>query len=95
MVKPNEDPQLLQMLPLGQYEYVDVTFAAADTDTTIPYTRLKTEDYNSVRFIDITPSTGKVYRAAHPNKTAWGLNYMILRCTVAQTTRLLLFLERN
>jgi hypothetical protein len=90
-----EEPALLRMLPVGQYEYVDATFAAADTDTVIPYTILKPEDFNDVRWIDVTPQTGKVYRAIDPNKVAWGQNYVILRSTVAGTTRLLLFLERS
>jgi hypothetical protein len=89
-----EDPQLLRMLPQGQYEYVDVSFAMADTDTVIP-TSLVPEDPNSIRWIDVTPSSGKVYRASDPNRVAWQNGYIILRNTEVQSTRLLLFLERD
>lgn len=90
-----EDPETLRMLPLSQYEYVDVTFQAADTDTVVTYERLRPQDPESVRWLDITPHTGKVYRALAPNRTAWAYGYMILRSTVAGPTRLLLFLERE
>lgn len=40
--------------PFGQYEWVDVTFPEADTDVVIPYTRLRPEGYNDVRWIDVT-----------------------------------------
>lgn len=99
MVNPKEraidDPQLRKMLPQGQYEYVDATFAAADTDTIIPYSIIKPEDANSVRWIDVTPNVGRVYRAVDPNKTNWGTQYIILRSSAIGSTRLLLFLERE
>jgi hypothetical protein len=95
MVKLSNDPQLLRMLPQGQYEYVDVTFAAADTDTVITYSSLAPEDFNAIRWIDVTPGTGRVYRASNPDRTTWKQGYVILRSTVAGTTRLLLFLERE
>lgn len=87
--------EFLRMLPVGRYEYVDATFVAADTDTLIPYTILNPEDPNAVRWIDVTPQTGKVYRAIDPDKTSWTKGFVILRSTVAETTRLLLFLERD
>lgn len=40
--------------PFGQYEWVDVTFPEADVDVVIPYTRLKPESYDDVRWIDVT-----------------------------------------
>lgn len=86
---------LLKLLPFGQYEYVDVTFAAADTDTLIPYSILRPENVNAVRWLDVTPGAGRVYRAADPNRQSWGLNYVILRNSAAGVTRLLLFLERE
>lgn len=39
--------------PFGQYEYVDVFFPDADIDTSIPYTRLRPESYEDIRWIDI------------------------------------------
>ena len=87
--------ELLKLLPIGQYEYVDATFTAADTDTVIPYSIIRPEDPESVRWFDITPHTGRVYRALAPDRTSWGDNYVILRSTVAGATRLLLFLERD
>jgi len=91
----NVRKDLYGMLPLSQYEYVDATFTAADTDTVIHYTRLKTEDFNAVRWIDITPNAGRVYRASNPNKKNWDSGYIILRSSAIGSTRLLLFLERN
>jgi hypothetical protein len=91
----SEDAQLLRMLPVGQYEYVDVSFVMADTDTVISYTNLRAENPESIRWIDITPSTGRVYRAADPNKTTWNSGYVILRSTAIGSTRLLLFVERT
>lgn len=91
----NMRSEMFRMLPMGQYEFVDVTFAAADTDTVVPYSILHPQDFESIRWIDVTPQSGKVYRASDPNKTAWGNGYIILRNTAAQTTRLLLFVERD
>jgi len=91
----NEDPQLLRMLPQGQYEYVDVNFVAADTDTVIAYSILKPQDFNAVRWIDVTPNVGRIYRAIDPNKLNWDSGYVILRSTAIGSTRLLLFLERE
>lgn len=95
MVKQNPDSALLPMLPMGQYEYVDVEFVAADTDTVVKYEVLSPQDPESVRWLDITPHTGRVYRALAPNRTSWADGYVILRSTVVGTTRLLLFLERE
>ena len=93
----------LQYLPFGQYEYVDVTFQAADTDTVIPYKTLKPATAESVRWIDITPgsvySAGEapavVFRSGNPARIQWAPNYIVLMSSVAgYTTRLLLFTER-
>lgn len=98
MVKNNysasQDGQLLKMLPINTYEFVNVTFAAADTDTVIA-TTLVTDSPNDIRWIDVTPGTGRVYRAADPNKTPWKNTYIILRSSAIGSTRLLLFVERN
>ena len=93
--KSSEDPQLLRMLPQGQYEYVDASFVAADTDTTINYSILKPQEFDAIRWIDITPNVGRIYRAIDPNKISWGNGYVILRSTAIGSTRLLLFLERE
>lgn len=39
--------------PFGQYEYVDVYFSGANIDTVIPYTRLRPESPEDVRWMDI------------------------------------------
>jgi hypothetical protein len=87
--------ELLKLLPIGQYEYVDATFTAADTDTVITYSIIRPENPENVRWFDVTPHTGRVYRALAPNRTSWGQNYVILRSTVVGPTRLMLFLERE
>lgn len=47
------DNKVDKQSPFGQYEWVTVTFPAADTDVVIPYTRLKPESYDDVRWIDV------------------------------------------
>ena len=99
------NPDLLQHLSDGQYEFVNVTFQAADTDTIIPYTRLTPEDPTEVRWIEITPNAVNVggtdtvpnlYQSALPTAQAWVRGYIVLRSSVAgYTTRLKLFLERT
>ena len=95
MAKSAEDPSLLRLLPIGQYEYVDAEFVAADTDTVIPYSILRPEDVNEIRWINVTQGAGLVYRAADPNRVTWGDGYVILRNTQIESVRLLLFLERS
>ena len=100
-----DDSVLLGHLAEGQYEYVTVTFQAANTETTIPYTVLRTEDPESVRWIDVTPGAVDVasvdtpvavYRSGLPGRLAWGTGYIVLKASVAgYTTRLKLFLERT
>ena len=48
------DNRLEKYSPFGQYEWTDVTFPEADVDVVIPYTRLKPDNYNDVRWIDVT-----------------------------------------
>jgi hypothetical protein len=95
MDKKSDDSFFLRMLAMGQYEFIDATFVAADTDTTLIYSILKPEDPNSVRWIDVTPTGNTIYRAQDPNKVRWENGYIILRATDACTTRLLLFLGRE
>jgi hypothetical protein len=99
-----EDVALRRVLPFRRFEYVTVTFGAADTDHVIPYTILRPNDIQSIRWIDITPGTvyngssetaAVVYRSNKPDRMAWAPGYIVLRSTVADySTRLLLFLER-
>lgn len=89
----------------GQYEFVDVTFTAANTDTVIPYTLLSPEDPESVRWLDVTAgavnvggtdTVAHVYRSGLPSRQVWGDGYIVLRATVAgYATRLKLFIERS
>jgi hypothetical protein len=91
-------------VPFKRYEYVTVTFGAANTDLVIPYSILRPTDLESVRWMDVSPTTvysggsetvAHVYRSQDPTRLAWGANYIVLRATVANySTRLLLFLER-
>jgi hypothetical protein len=101
-----EDPTIRREIPFKRFEYVDVTFGAADTDTVIPYTILRPNDVERVRWLDVTPNTVvtgtttetrvDVYRSNLPGRLAWGPGYVVLRATAANyTTRLLLFLERT
>jgi hypothetical protein len=99
-----EDVALRRVLPFKRFEYVDVTFGPADTDQVIPYTILKPNSLDTIRWVDITPGTvyngstetvAHVYRSNAPTRLAWGAGYIVLRATVADyRTRLLLFLER-
>lgn len=92
-----------QFWPIGQYEYVDVTFQAADTETIIPH-HLTPDNPESVRWIDITPGSVysggegevQVFRSGNPSRKSWGDGYIVLMANVAgYTTRLLLFVERQ
>lgn len=99
------DPTLRQVLPFVRFEYVTVTFGAADTDLVVPYTVLRPTDPYAVRWIDITPGTvyngvtetvAHIYRSNLPTRLAVESGFLALRSTVANyTTRLLLFLERS
>jgi len=96
---------LRRQLPMRQFEYVTVTFGAADTDTVIPLTILEAENPEVLRWLDITPGTvytgatdtvARIYRSSAPGRLSFGSTYLVLRSTVANyTTRLLVFLERN
>ena len=98
------DREIKPFLPFGQYEYVDVTFGAANVETLVPYKDLKPENPELVRFWDIYKgsvySAGEnpahVYRSGDPARKAWTLGTLALCSSVASyTTRLLLFLERE
>ena len=92
-------------IPYQRFEYVDVTFPAADTDVVIPYTKLRPADPSRVRWVDATPTAvwngaadthPHLYRSASPSRILWARGYIVLRSTVAgYTTRLLLTTERE
>jgi len=102
--KTAQDADFLRQVPFRQYEKVEVTFAVADQDTPVAYTRLTPTDLNTVRFLDIgdksvyTPSTGAA-TAAHVYRTPvpWETPQLIyLRSSQADySTTLLLFAERG
>lgn len=83
----------LKMVPVGQYEYVDVEFPSANTDTVVKYGNLKLDDLQKVRWIDISPGSARVVKSP---TTSFGPGYVVLQSTVANyRTRLLLFTERK
>lgn len=100
-----ESAALRRALSFARFEYVTVTFGAADTDQVIPYQTLRPSDLTAVRWVDITPGTvyngatediPSLYQSSAPGRLAWGDGFLVLRSTVASyTTRLLLFLERD
>lgn len=51
------DADLLRQLPFKQFEYVNVTFVKENEDTFIPFSVLRPDDPDNVRWIDITPSS--------------------------------------
>lgn len=99
-----EDAALRRVLPFRRFEYVDVTFQKADTDTVIRYSILRPNTVESVRWLEMTPTTTvsgstetpvSLYRSNLPDRLAWGPGYIVLRATADNySTRLLLFLER-
>lgn len=99
-----EDAALRRVLPFRRFEYVDVTFQKANTDTVIPYSILRPNSIESIRWMDVTPGTvvsgssetpAYVYKSNLPSRLAWAPGYIVLRATQdTYSTRLLLFLER-
>jgi hypothetical protein len=90
-------------IPFGAYEFVDVTFTAANTDTIVPYT-LRTDDPESIRWIDISRGSvysgsetpGHVFRSGNSTRKNWAPSYLVLQSSVAgYATRLFLFVERR
>lgn len=81
--------------PVGGYEYVDVQFAAADQDVVVPFSKFRIERPDEIRWIDVTPREGRVYKPSRSAKVD-GASYVVLRCDVENVkTRLLLFVERT
>jgi hypothetical protein len=93
-----------RQIPSTQYEYVDAYFPAADTDIKIPLSRLRLDNPEEIRWLDISPGTvysggvdtvAHVYRSSGPSRGAFTSSAIVLRSTVAgYRTRLLLFVER-
>ena len=52
-----EDAALRRVLPFKRFEYVDVTFQKANTDTVIHYSILRPNDVNTIRWMDVAPTT--------------------------------------
>ena len=100
-----QDSYFRQRFPHKRFEYVNVTFTAADTDVTIPYTKLRPSDPDAISFTDVTPGAvysggidlfPKIYKSARPDRKVWARPYLVLRSTVAAyTTRLLLFTDQD
>lgn len=92
----------LKQVPIGEYEYVTAEFPQANTDVVIKYEKIRTEDLQSIRWIDIAQggtadgTAALVYRVTDSMGSRFGPGYVVLRSTVAgYKTRLLLFTERN
>jgi len=94
------DKELLKGRPFGQYEYVTATFAAANTDTVVPFSQLRPAAGEVVHWQDVTPNSATstvplIYASTAPGRLSGGAQFLVLRSTVAgYTTRLLLSLER-
>lgn len=88
-------PSEERRLPVKAYEYVDVTFAAADTNYTIPYKLLKPSDPNEVRYLVVKRDRAcSVYEDLTGTRVAWVRGSLTLKCSAANAqVRLLLFLE--
>jgi hypothetical protein len=93
------------MLPMGEYEYVDVDFGPADMDVEIPYSRLTIDVPEDVRWMEVSPEAmlegssvvhPRIYRLQNGVRRTWTFGSIVLRCSVANySTRLLLYVERN
>ncbi len=91
-----------RQIPIGEYEYVTVTFPQANVDEVIKYEKLATEDLQAIRWLDVAqggdaagnPAVG--YRVVGSAGSRFGPGYIVLRSTVGgYSTRLLLFTERT
>lgn len=81
--------------PVTSFEYVDVTFAGADTDYDIPHKltppTLESIDYQVVR----KSQACDVYNDMSGTRRPWGIGYITLRCTVANAVVTLLLTVRR
>lgn len=85
--------ELLTRTPMQQFQYVDVTFSAANTDTGVPHT-LQVSDANAVRWqvVSINANTN-VYRNTTGTAIAWQGNQVWLRAGAVCVARLIVFVE--
>lgn len=82
-------------LPFKAYEYVDVTFAGADTNFTVPYTLLRPISPDDVRYVVVKADRAcQVYEDQTGTRVPWSRGSITLKCSAASAqVRLLLFLE--
>lgn len=77
----------------SRFEYVNVTFAAADQDVDIPHT-LKPGYNEEVRYLVVRQSApAGIYQDLGPTRRPWQRTHIFLRASIPTTARLLLVLE--
>lgn len=85
---------LKRALPFGEYEFINVSFTAADTDTRIPVT-LNVRSPRHLRWVDVTPNVGAGAQIYTVSSATQFDGLLTLRCNVAgYATRLLVFSEQ-
>ncbi len=85
--------EMLTRTPVQQFQYVDVTFSAANTDTGIPHT-LKVSDVNAVRWVMVSVNAAaSIYRSTTGAATPWQANQIWLRASAICIARLYVFVE--
>lgn len=81
--------------PFASYQYVDVTFAGANTDYDVAH-KLSPPTAESVDYQVVRKSQAcDVYNDMTGTKRAWGTGYITLRCTVANAVVTLLLTVRR
>ena len=99
---PNERKSLqrerqarLASTPISSFQYSDVIFTAANTDTEIPITlQVGQEGAATIRFIPVSlPGAGTVYRDVSASAKAWSPTRIYLRFSSTGTVRMLIFTE--
>ncbi len=82
--------------PIASWQYVDVTFTGAGTDTDIAHTLDPKAEIENVRWevVAIDADT-TIYRDPAPTRRPWQATHIWLRAGAACHARLLLFLERE
>lgn len=86
--------RVAKSVPFSQYQYVDVVFTTADSDTFIEH-QLKTDDPEAIRYEVVSRDrAGDVYHDYSAARRAWKPGYLLLRCaTAGARVRLRLFTE--
>lgn len=81
--------------PAGQYQYVDMVFELADTDTPIPH-QLRASPYADIMYEVVKASAAcVVYEDMSPTRQDWNESFIYLRCDTAGTTVRLLLTTRG